>query len=320
VEMYRRGLKVGVEFSHTLAPSEYERVLIIGMGGSGIVGEIVSSLAEKSATQVETFKTIKLPQRLGRNVLVIAVSYSGDTAETNWAFFDAFSRDAKVVGVSTGGRLTTAMKMRGLPVLPVTSGLQPRFAVPEMVGIVYGILSRFEGFSEKLFMKSVDELESYAKNFSNPFPKEAVEPAEAMIDKPVVAIGPDILSAALTRFKCQLNENAKHPCYTSVVPEAFHNEIEGWTMADRFTYFFVRSGHEHPMVSEALDWCEEYLRTAGAVVRRSAVSSSSFQAEVLKQVLFGDLISLALARLKKIDPTLLKTIPMLRPTLRKYLP
>ncbi|MEM4183757.1 MAG: SIS domain-containing protein [Candidatus Caldarchaeum sp.] len=320
-EMYRRGFESGTSLPPLPQLSIFSRVYVLGMGGSGIVGDIVSGLKQRdSKVVVEPVKSMSVPPNVGPNSFVVVVSYSGNTTETNWAYIDAFSRNAFVVGVSSGGRLTESMKMKGLEVVEVSKGLQPRYAVPEMVGVVYGILTPFDGFNPREFLKTIDELEAYAKDFEDMTRNAAVELAEKLVDKPVIIIGPEHLSSVLHRFKCQLNENSKHPAYYAVVPEAFHNELEGWTMIEKFSYVFLRSGYEHPMISEALDWAEEHLRKSHADVFRVFVKSSSRQAELVKLIFFTDVVTVALARAKHVDPFALKTIPQLRPLLRKYLP
>ncbi|MDW8083599.1 MAG: SIS domain-containing protein [Candidatus Caldarchaeum sp.] len=321
VLMYRRGLQTGLEFSRSISPEKYRKILIMGVGGSGVVGDIVASLKDPaSAVRVETVRSFKVPADTSEDTLAVAVSYSGETTETSWALIDALTKRATVVGISSGGRLTKAMKKQGLDVLPVTPGLQPRYAVPEMVGLVYGMLSSLSGFSERYLLQAVEDLDSFARKFQDPTENEAFEMASSLTDKPVVALGPDYLSAVLTRLKAQFNENAKHPCYVVTAPEAFHNEIEGWTMADKFSYVIVRSEYEGPMVSEALDWCEKRLKSFKANVHRLHFSSPTIQSEILKQIFFVDLLSIGLARHKKVDPIGLTNIPILRPLLRKYFP
>lgn len=319
--MYRKGFEAGVRFYAVPRTERFRKILVLGMGGSGIVGDIISNLKAPSSSVIfETVKNLRVPAYVGPDVLVIAISYSGDTTETNLAFIDAFSRGAELVGVSSGGRLSSSMRIRGLKVLEISAGFQPRFAVPEMVGAVYGLLLGFDGFHGRAFMDSVEELEKFAANFVDPIENMAAKVASELVDRPVVGLGSENIVSALLRLKCQLNENAKHPCYFAAAPEAFHNEVEGWTMTDKFAYVFVRSGYEHPMVAEALDWAEERVKSLGAKSSRIFVPSSSFQSEILKLIFFVDLISISLARFKKVNPLELNSIPLLRPLLRKYLP
>lgn len=320
-ELYRRGLETGLKFSESFRPHILRKVLIVGVGGSGIVGDVVSALKESTSNiEVASVKSIRTPAYTGPDTAVIAVSYSGETAETNWAALDALSKNAFLAVVSSGGRLTTSMRARGVYIVPVTAGMQPRFAMPEMVGAVYGLLASTSGFPEHVFRQYLDELQSFAASFGCIDSNPAWELARQLVEKPVVVVGGENLFPVIHRMKCQLNENAKHPCYSVVVPEAFHNEPEGWTMVDRFNYVFLRSGYEPLMISDGLDWMENFLREKGVVSGKIVVKASSPQSEILKQILFVDLVSLAVARQKNVDPFELKVLTRLRPLLRKFLP
>ena len=75
-------------------PDEYKKVkkiIILGMGGSAIGGDLVASLAvNQSAVSIQVCREYLLPQHVDENTLVIASSYSGMTEETLSAFELAF--------------------------------------------------------------------------------------------------------------------------------------------------------------------------------------------------------------------------------------
>src|SRR5918998_297335 len=61
-----------------------DSIVVLGMGGSGVSGDVVQAVVEPRLPV--PFRTIKsygpLPEWIGRNTLVFAVSYSGSTEET----------------------------------------------------------------------------------------------------------------------------------------------------------------------------------------------------------------------------------------------
>ncbi|MGH2778412.1 MAG: SIS domain-containing protein, partial [Actinomycetota bacterium] len=83
-----------------------ENVVVLGMGGSGISGDVVQAIVEpRLGVPLRTIKGYgPLPEWIGRNSLVFAVSYSGETEETLEAFEEAHHRGARAVAVSSGGR------------------------------------------------------------------------------------------------------------------------------------------------------------------------------------------------------------------------
>ncbi|MEM4495360.1 MAG: SIS domain-containing protein [Candidatus Caldarchaeum sp.] len=319
--MYREGFRKGEMLSNSVNPVYVRRIFVAGVGGSGIVGDIISAIRDpNSSLQVETLKTFHLPGYVGPDTLLIPVSYSGDTVETCWSFIDGFSKGVAVVGVSSGGRLTSLMEMRGLRVVKVSEGLQPRYAVPEMVGAVYGLLTGFEAFPREKFLQAVDEFETFAKQFSENGYQSVVDQARPLLGRHAVIVSADHVYSAAYRLKCQLNENAKHPCHVATAPEAFHNEVEGWSSHGNYCYVFLRSEYEQLMVSDGLDWMEDYLRSKGAAVVELRAKSSSTISELLKLLLLADFMSLGVAFLKKVDPIGLQAIPKIRPLLRRHLP
>ncbi|MEM2237192.1 MAG: SIS domain-containing protein [Candidatus Caldarchaeum sp.] len=320
-KMYVEGFRKGVEALSFLGLKPFKKLLLLGVGGSGIVGDIVAALKEPSSELfVHTLKDFRTPQWVGSDTLAVAVSYSGNTAETVLASLDALSKGAQVVGVSSGGRLTEIFTSKGVSVVEVSQGLQPRYAVPEMVGAVYGILSCAEGFPASSFKKAARELSDYLKGFSGWEDGGILSTAESFLGRVVVCISHSHLAAAASRLKAQLNENAKHQAYTVLLPEACHNEVEGWPEAGNFNFVLQRSVFEHPIYSDVFEWMKDFIICRGGVCREVVIQSTEFRDELLKHISYADLVSIALAKLKQVNPFELHTIPLLRPKLRRHLP
>src|SRR4030081_393575 len=105
-------------------------IAVVGMGGSGISGELCRSvLAPLATVPVVTIRDYDLPAWVGPDTLVFAVSYSGSTEETLSAFHQAAERGARIVAVTTGGALAREADARGYPAVVVPGGLMPRAAL-----------------------------------------------------------------------------------------------------------------------------------------------------------------------------------------------
>src|SRR5436309_9125403 len=106
-------------------------VVVLGMGGSGIAGDIVAAVAGPfMPVPVVVAKSYELPAFVGDGTLVFAVSFSGDTEETVEATSEAAVQGAKVVIVSRGGELTKLGEAWGSPMVAVPDDIpQPRAAV-----------------------------------------------------------------------------------------------------------------------------------------------------------------------------------------------
>src|SRR5687767_2926407 len=92
-----------------------DSVVVLGMGGSGVSGDVVQAVVEPRLPV--PFRTIKsygpLPEWIGRNTLVFAVSYSGSTEETLAALDAALERGSRIVTVSSGGPLAATAASKG---------------------------------------------------------------------------------------------------------------------------------------------------------------------------------------------------------------
>jgi glucose/mannose-6-phosphate isomerase len=105
-------------------------VLLTGLGGSAAGGDLVKCLFDQEGrTSFFVNREYQLPSFVDARCLVFAVSYSGNTEETLAAYEDAKRKGARVVAVTTGGRLEERAAAHGDPVIKVPGGQPPRTAL-----------------------------------------------------------------------------------------------------------------------------------------------------------------------------------------------
>ena len=110
-----------------------ENIIISGMGGSAIGGELLKDYTRTTASvPIEINREYHLPKYANKKTLVILASYSGDTEETLSSLLDAVNRKCMIFCLSSGGNLIRLAKMLNLPYLQVRSGMPPRAALPHM--------------------------------------------------------------------------------------------------------------------------------------------------------------------------------------------
>ena len=103
-------------------------IVCVGMGGSGIAGEVLSAVAGPGCpVPIWVHKNLGLPGWVGANDVVIAVSCSGSTQETLSAAVEAGRRGAMLFGVGAAPSPLAAVvdQARGVFV-PAPTGRQPR--------------------------------------------------------------------------------------------------------------------------------------------------------------------------------------------------
>jgi len=134
---------------------------------------------------------------------------------------------------------------------------------------------------------------------------------------PVVA-GAGLTTPIAYRWKTQINENAKQPCFTHELPELDHNEIVGWEGAPevgRFSALFLDDSDAHPRVKARMDLTERLIAENAATSFRVETRGQTTIERVISLVLLGDLVSLYLATLRGVDPGPVKVVDELKAAL-----
>ena len=206
----------------------FSNVLIIGMGGSGIAGTIISELvSHESKIPILVSKTYFLPSYVSENSLVIISSYSGNTEETVEAIKHALKRKAKVVCIASGGKILKMAGEKRIDHIAIPKGMPPRAGLGYSIVSMFFILYHFKIIGGKFraeFKASVKLIKKEGKNIQ----KEAKKVAKVLFKKIPIIYSPVGYEGVSVRFRQQLNETSKMLASHHVIPEMNHNEIVGW--------------------------------------------------------------------------------------------
>ena len=292
-----------------------ESMLVLGMGGSGISGDVARAILEsRLAVPVHVLKSYgSVPVWVGRNTLVFAVSYSGDTEETIAALDEVHQRGSRVVAISSGGKLAEAAAEYGIAHVPIRAGLQPRAALGYLVVPIFAVLEKM-GLVPAL-EEDVDEAVSVLRDLQNRCgrsvptkdnpSKELAAALEGRI--PLVYGGHGLASVAAYRFKCDLNEYAKTPAFWNELPEMNHNEIQGWSAlgeitATKFVAVMLRDDREHPRVSKRFEISKRLLEgRVSSIFEIGSVGDCSL-ARLLSLVYVTQMAAIYLGLTYDVDP------------------
>jgi len=291
--------------------TELDAVVVLGMGGSGVAGEVLAAVAgERGRRPVVAAGDYHLPSFTGPRTLVVAVSFSGNTEETLSSATTALDRGAHVVGITGGGLLGEMLGDAGKPVIRLPEGIpQPRagiaaMVVPllllcEQVGAIGPVRAELEE-AAALSRARCRELASGGGT--------AAEVARRIGRTiPLVHGAAGLGAVAARRFKTQVNENAKAPAFFSSEPEACHNEICGFgqngdVTRQLVTLVVLRTGLEHPQIARRFELFGELTSEALAGVVTIDARGESGLARFFDLVAVGDFVSLHLATREGIDP------------------
>jgi glucose/mannose-6-phosphate isomerase len=288
-----------------------EHVVVLGMGGSGVAGDILQAAAGPfMAVPVITVKSYELPAFVGDNTLVFAISFSGNTEETVEAATAAAMEGAKIVAVTSGGELARLAEGWNVPVIPVPSTIpQPRaalgaMAIPPMV--VLEQMGLFPGATQWIDL-AVSQLQRRRDRLTRDG-NEAEQLARRIgRTVPLIYGGGAVGSAVSLRWKTQINENAKAPAFWAAQPELCHNEVCGWgqhgdVTRQLVTLIALRHDSEHPQVTRRFDLVFDVVREVVASIEEVHAEGEGDLAQLLDLILFGDFVSLYMAYQEGIDP------------------
>ena len=286
-----------------------EHVVILGMGGSGIAGDVVQAVAAPfMPVPVTVVKGYEAPSFVSEGTLCFAVSFSGNTEETVEAAQAAAAAGARMVVLSSGGVLADLAATWDAPHIQLPDIPMPRAGIGA-VGIppllVLERVGLFPGAAQYV-ADAVDQLERRRDQLIVDG-SSAHRLAEQIGRTIPIAYGADIGQVAAYRFKCQVNENAKSPAFAGALPEMCHNEICGWGQhgdVTRQVMTVVRFRHdfEHPQVARRFDLTFDVLDEVVHAVIDVRAEGEGPLAQLFDLVLQGDFVSLHLAALAGVDP------------------
>jgi glucose/mannose-6-phosphate isomerase len=287
--------------SARLEPADAAGLIVCGMGGSAIGGDLAAAaLGDRLTGPLITVRGYELPSWVTPEWTVLCSSYSGNTEETLACFAAAEALGARRIVASTGGALVDGAREAGLPVIGLPGILPaPRTAVAYMLVCVAEVAA-LAGVAPRVHTE-LDAAAAFLTEKSSDLQARAAEIAEQLGESTPVVTGADLTGPVARRWKTQINENAKCPTFFSELPEANHNEICGWD-GDAFSAVMLEDADQHPRLRRRFELTGEAIGSAGATVVRLETQGETRIARLLWATMLGDLVSLKLAEARGADP------------------
>jgi glucose/mannose-6-phosphate isomerase len=299
-----------------------DKIIICGMGGSAIGGELIKKFASNLTKPIIfVHRDYDLPAFVDSKTLVIASSYSGNTEETLSNFKQALDKDCLKMASTTGGKLEDLAKIRQIPVFTIDYVCQPRAALGYSFIPLVALLSRL-GFIEdksieveraaQTLEKLLDKLSENVPSSCNP----AKQLAHKLFGKLLIIYGAGILSPVAQRWKGQFNENSKTWAFYETFSELNHNSVVGYEfpkeMANKTYIILLRSPSLHPRILARYQITSEILEKAK--VEHEIIDSQGEDnlTQMMSLIFLGDWTSYYLAMLNQADPSPVKMIDYLK--------
>ena len=325
-EQIRDALRRAQETELPHPKAEIRQVVVAGMGGSAIGGDIVRCYGYNLLpVPLQVVRFYDLPAFVGPHTLVFASSYSGQTEETLSAYRQAVEKGAQVVAITSGGALGADAADRGFPVISIPAGYPPRTALgyltfPMLVTLQrLGLLPDVSRDIEETIGLVEGLIERYRPNTSD---NEAIRLAEQLLGKlPLVYASVVPMEAVAMRWKGQFSENSKMLAWANTFPELNHNEIVGWgqnrDLQSRIQVIYLRDRLDHQRVQLRMDITSEILVSLGQRVLSVDTTGTSVLARMFSLIVLGDFVSYYLAILNRVDPTPIENIDLLKKRMKE---
>jgi glucose/mannose-6-phosphate isomerase len=312
------------------APDQYRHangIVVLGMGGSAIGGDLARSLAVPHIdVPLLVSRDYDLPAFVGRETLVIASSYSGGTEETLTSVDQALAAGARVMALTTGGKLADIARQRGFPLLTFDYQAQPRAALGYSLFLILGVLVKLGYLTPEVahlddalhvIRRQRDEIAPQVPTVRNP----AKELATDLYGKLAVVYGGGFLAEVARRWKGQFNENSKNWAFFEQFPELNHNAVMGYQfppdLAHKLLVICLTSSRNHPRIQARQDITIQILANHGLRSTRVAGDGNSDLAHMASVIQFGDFVTYYLALLNGIDPSSIEAIDYLKAELAR---
>jgi len=310
------------------ATRNFKNTVVLGMGGSAIGGDLLSDyLADELSIPIVVIRGYDIPKFVDENSLVFTVSYSGNTEETISALKKCLEAKARIIALTSGGKLAVLSQENNLPVIKVPAGIQPRAAISYLFFPILKALERLGLIKER--SSEIEETISILQDLSRKYC--AKSPSENNLAKkvalslyqhlPLVYGSEGLLGAVAMRWKTQINENSKWPCFWNIFPELDHNEIVGYEIENNINrqvkIIYLQDKEGLLRVEQRREITRKIIEDKVAEFIVCPTKGKGKMSRMFSLIFLGDLVSYYLAILNQVDPSPVACIEDLKKELAK---
>lgn len=294
-----------------------DSVLLCGMGGSAISGDIVADLfVEVSDVPIFALRYPSLPRWVSKRTFAVVASYSGNTHETLSMYKEVVKAGCPVAVICSGGEIERIAKERGDYIVKVPVGIQPR----QSIGFMIGYISKMMDLAARtdvsgMIRDTIPRLREYNNTLNgDDCDNAAILISKAIHDKiPVICVDEPVSSIAM-RWRSQLAENSKISSFSWTMPEFNHNEIVGWTETPRHELLpILLMSNIYPECMRGIpESTNATLEKNGVPFHQVLLEGDDRTECFLKALILGDHVSYRLAKARGVNPIEVKPIVSLK--------
>ena len=298
--------------------TDIDHIVFAGMGGSGTIGDIISSILSKTDIHVNVVKGYLLPKTVDSNTLVVATSISGNTDEVVSIVKNSKKSKAKFISFSSGGNLEKISIENNIKHVKISQSHSPRASLPSFLYSILNVLENVIPIKKNDIVESISKLEKTQKLISSSNLNEknpSLSLANWIKNIPIIYY-PSGLHAAAIRFKNSLQENAKVHAISEDVIEACHNGIVAWENKTSVQPILIQGHDDYIKTKERWKIFKEFLQSRQIDFKEVNSDEGNILSKIMYLIYLLDYSTIYHAIESKIDPTPVKSIEFIKKRLK----
>jgi len=311
-------IQIGESANFNPTSKEINKILLCGLGGSGIGGAIISQLLKKELkVPFVCVNDYNVPAFVDEQTLIIASSYSGNTEETIAAVHEGMVKNAEICVITSGGTLLDLARSNNWNHAVVPGGEQPRAMLAySLIQQVY-LLYKYNLTTDK-HVKDLSSVTALIDKYENEIQTEAKKLAEKLHRSMPVIYADSSFGGVATRVKQQINENVKELCWDHVLPEMTHNELVGWAGGkSNIAPVYLATDYDHERTTYRWNISKEVISKYTKNINEIHAKGDSQIAQIFYLIHLTDWLSWFMSDLKKVDATEVDVIHHLKTEMGK---
>ena len=294
--------------------SNINHIIFAGMGGSGAICDIFSSIFSKSSLHISVIKGYVLPKTVNKNTLVVTISVSGNTVETLAILKQAKNIGCKIISFSSGGEIKKFSQENNLEYRKIEQIHSPRSSFSNYLFGILKVLKPVLPIDEKDILDSIEQLKITRNNISSKNLTESNKSLSLAYDiKGIPMIYyPFGLMAAAIRFKNSLQENAKQQSMTEDILEACHNGIIAWEKPSLVQPILIEGKDDFIKTKERWGIMREYFQINKISFKEIFSIDGNILTKLINLIYVLDYATLYYSVIIKTDPSPTKSIDFIK--------
>ena len=296
-----------------------DHIVFAGMGGSGAIGDLFSSILSKSDIHVSLIKGYLLPKTVDKNTLVVVTSVSGNTDETLTVLNSAKKIDCNVIAFSSGGKMEQFCKSNQIIFRKIPKFHSPRTSLINFTYTILKILNSILPIEEKDIIESLDELDRIKKqidshNLSDSNP--AIDLAKWISNIPIIYY-PHGLQPVAIRFKASLQENSKTHVIIEDIIESCHNGVVAWERSSTVQPILLQGQEDYIKTKERFEIIKKFFIKNNIEFKEINSVSGNILTKTISLMYLLDYTTIYYSVLLKIDPSPVNSINFIKKEIEK---